>query len=403
MGAYEYQALNRRGREQRGVLQGDTARQVRQLLREQGLSPLKVEPVTESAAGGRGWFTGGRLAPAERALIIRQLGSLGEAGLPLEEALGTVAEQSEKTAVRRILIGLRSRVMEGHSLSTSMAAFPRAFPELYRATIAAGEQSGRLDPVLERLADYAERREALGRTTWLALLYPAILTVVALAMVTGLMAYVVPRVAVVFESFDTELPLLTRSLMAVSDLLGRYGGWGLVALLALVVALLFALRSEPVRRAWHGLLLRTPVVGRLARAAETARFVRTLSILVGSAVPLLEALSIAGRVAGNLVVRDAVREVTVRVREGSSLHRAMAQSRQFPPLVVRLIAGGEKSGDLDDVLAKAAEIEEREVETASSVFTAVLEPLLILLVGALVLVIVLAILLPIFQMNQLIR
>ncbi|MEM9302819.1 MAG: type II secretion system inner membrane protein GspF [Pseudomonadota bacterium] len=401
MGAYEFQALDGRGRAKRGVLQGDTARQVRQQLREQGLNPLAVQAVIDDA--GTGPQRRGSIAAAERALILRQLAGLVAAGLPLEESLDTVAEQSEKNAVRRIIVAVRSRVIEGRSLSEAMGEFPRAFPALYAATIAAGEQSGRLDTVLHRLADYAEDREQFSRKTWLALVYPALLALVAFAVVIGLMAYVVPQVTVVFESFDTELPLLTRALMATSAFLETWGLWLALGGIALIIGAALALRSAAVRAVRDRALLTVPLIGRLARAAETARFVRTLEILVGSAVPLLEALGIAARVTNNSVIQNAVREVAARVREGASLSQAMGDTGRFPPLVTRLIAGGEKSGSLEQVLDKAAEIQEREVETASAVFTAVLEPLLILAVGGMVLLIVLAILLPIFQLNQLLR
>ena len=401
MGAYEFEALDDRGRQRRGVLQGDTARQVRQALREQGLNPLNVDPIADDAATGP--RRRGRMAAGERALILRQLAGLIEAGLPVEEALGTVVDQAEKPPVRRILAAARARVIEGRSLSSALAEFPRAFPDLYAATVAAGEQSGRLDSVLQRLADYAEKREQFGRSTWLALLYPALLALVAISVVVGLLAYVVPQVAVVFESFDTELPALTRGLLAVSAFLSAYGLWLLVGFVIAATGIVLALRIRAVRIGADGLLLRLPVLGRLTRAAETARFVRTLQILVGSAVPLLDALTIAGRVTGNLVLAAAIRDVAARVREGASLSRALQQLGRFPPLVVRLIAGGEKSGNLPQVLDKAAEIQEREVETASSVFMAVLEPLLILVVGGMVLTIVLAILLPIFQLNQLVQ
>lgn len=399
MGAYEYQALDDRGHRRRGVLAGDTARQVRQQLRDKGLSPLSVDPVREGRSGG---WSGRSLGTTEQALLLRQLASLLSAGLPLEEALGTVAEQSDKAQAQRIFVALRSRVMEGHSLSAAMAEFPRAFPPLVGATVAAGEQSGRLDQVLERLADYAESREALGRKVMLALLYPAIVALVAIATVLGLMAYVVPQVISVFASMDQALPALTRGLISTSAFLTEHGRW--IALALLLVAVLFAvgLRSTALRRQWHALLLQMPIVGRLNRALNTARFTRTLSILTVSAVPLLEALTIAAGVLGNLAMRAAAETVARRVREGASLHRALAQTGRFPPLVVRLVASGEKSGQLEQMLERAAVNQDREVESTITVIMGILEPALILLVGGLVLTIVLAILLPIFQMNQLI-
>ena len=400
MGAYEYSALDPKGHRRSGVLAGDTARQVRQQLREQGLSPLSVDAVREG--GGAASWLGGGLRSTEQALLLRQLASLLSAGLPLEECLITVAQQADKTQAKRIFTALRSRVMEGHALSSAMAEFPRAFTPLIRATVAAGEQSGKLDQVLERLADYAESREALGRKLLLAMLYPGIVALVALVTVLGLLTYVVPQVIGVFDSMDTQLPALTRGLIGLSHALDAYGQWLALGLVGLVIAAAVALRYPPMRRQWHATLLRLPVVGRLNQSINTARFTRTLSILIGSAVPLLEALRIASEVLSNQSMQAAARDVTHRVREGSSLHRAMHQARLFPPLVIRLIASGEKSGDLEAMLERAAEHQDRGVESRVTVLMGILEPALILLVGGLVLTIVLAILLPIFQMNQLI-
>ena len=401
MGAYEYSALDTRGKEKKGVMQGDTARQIRQLLREQGMTPMHVEAVSEDALETGIKRRRNALSAAERSLIIRQLAGLVGAALPLEEALATVAEQTEKTGSRRILVSLRSRVMEGRSLSMAMADFPRAFPELFRATIDAGEQSGRLEDVLLGLAEYAEKREDIGRGTMIALLYPAILAIVAIAVVTGLLTFVVPQVSSVFESFDAQLPLLTRILLAVSNILTQYGALILVAVGLLILGFVMAMRQPGFRRAWDQVMLRLPLIGRLMRTAETARLVRTLSILVKSSVPLLDALRISTRVVNNKILRSAVQETAVKVREGASLARAMTQTERFPPLITRLIAGGEKSGHLGDVLERAADIQEKELDTTTRVFSGILEPMLMLLVGVLVLVIVLAILLPIFQMNQL--
>ncbi len=402
MGAYEYSALDERGHRKRGVLQGDTARQIRQLLRDRGLSPLAVEPVGESAGFAAFGFRRG-LSTAEAALILRQLASLTGAGIALEEALATVAEQAERTAAKRILVALRARVMEGHSLSHAMAEFPRAFPNLVRATVAAGEQSGHLDRVLERLADYSESREQLGRKVLLAVLYPAIVTAVAIATVVGLLAYVVPQVVSMFDSLDASLPPLTRVLIATSGFLQSWGRTLAVVVLLTPAAAWFALRAPAVRRRWHRAVLAMPVAGRTIRALNTARFTRTLSILTASAVPLLDALRIAAGVMGNVPMREAVLRAQARVREGTSLNQALAVTGLFPPMVTRLIASGEKSGELEDMLERAADQQDREVTNTIAVLMGILEPALILIVGALVLTIVLAILLPIFQMNQLIR
>ncbi|MEM9532270.1 MAG: type II secretion system inner membrane protein GspF [Pseudomonadota bacterium] len=397
MGAYEYSALDDRGRQRQGVLAGDTARQVRQQLREQGLSPLSVAPVGEDSST-RG---GIRMSRTEQALALRQLASLLTAGLTVEESLATVAQQSDRGSSRRVLTALRSRVMEGHALSAAMAEYPRAFPHLVRATVAAGEQSGQLDRVLEKLADDAENRDALGRKVLLAALYPTIVAFVAFATLLGLLTYVVPQVVTVFASMDQDLPWLTRTLITFSSWLTEYGAAIFLVLVVLLAGLALGLRVPAVREVWDRAKLKIPLAGRLVRAVNTARYARTLSILTGSAVPLLEGLKISGEVLENRHLRNAAADVAHRVREGSSLYRAMEQTRAFPPLVVRLVASGEKSGELDQMLARAAEHQERQVESQVAVTMGILEPALILVVGGLVLAIVLAILLPIFQLNQL--
>jgi general secretion pathway protein F len=383
MGAYEYQALDSRGHQTRGVAQGDTARQVRQALREKGLNPLSVEAISETT-------------------VSRSKLGLGR-GFGMEEVLATVTDQAEKPAVKKIMASIRARVMEGHSMSAGMAEYPRAFPHLVCATVSAGEQSGQLDKVLLRLADYAETREELGRKVGLALLYPILLTVIALAVVTGLMAYVVPKVTQVFENMQQTLPPLTQALITASDFIVAYGSWLAAGSGLLVLVGLLMLRVENTRYAWHGLLLRMPVVGRLMRGVQTARFSRTLGILTASAVPLLQGLKIAAEVVTNLPMRRAVSKIGAQVREGSSLNQALTRSKQFPPLVVRLVASGEKSGQLDEMLERAADNQEREVETTTAVLMGILELALILVVGLLVMMIVLAIMLPILQMNQLVR
>lgn len=405
MGAFEYTAVDRGGRQQKGVLEGDTARQVRQLLRERGMLPMSINEVVErergsSNRGSLGLRRG--MSAADLALITRQLATLLRSSMPLEETLLAVGQQSEKPRIKSILLGVRSRVMEGHSLASGLGEFPQAFPEIYRATVAAGEQSGHLDPVLERLADYTEGRQQLRQRVSQALIYPVILTVLAVSIVGGLLVYVVPKVVGVFENTGQELPLFTRALIASSDFLRDYG-FILLALVALAVFVFSRLlRQLPFRRRWHHFLLRVPLVGRLTRGVNTARFTRTLSILAGSGVPVLEALRIAGDVVSNVPMREATQETAVRVREGAPLGRSLASSRLFPPMTVHLISSGEASGELEDMLERAAANQEREVDGLVGALLSILEPALILLMGALVLAIVIAILLPIFQLNQLI-
>lgn len=401
MPAFAYQALDASGKTQRGVLQGDTARAVRQILRERGLNPLDVTAVDEkqqsSPLGRRG------LSTPQLALFTRQLATLLAAGLPIDEALAALGEQGEDERSRTLVVALRSRVMEGAGLAAAFADYPESFPEIYRASIAAGEQSGRLSTVLERLADYAESRDALRQQMLTALAYPILLSLVAVAVVTGLLVYVVPQIVGVFASMKQELPLPTTLLIGLSELVKRWGIVFFVGLVAVLFALRFALRRDAVRMVWHRWLLRLPLVGKLTRASNTARAARTLALLSASAVPLLDALAISAQVVPNLPMREALRRAAHKVREGGAFSRALADSGYFPPVAVRLIASGERSGQLERMLDEAAAHQARELDRWLAVLTAVLGPAVILLVGAMVLFIVLAILLPIFNLNQMVK
>ncbi|MEO8672024.1 MAG: type II secretion system inner membrane protein GspF [Tahibacter sp.] len=401
MPAFSYQALDAGGKTQRGVLQGDTARAVRQALRERGLNALDVTPVAES----RGGMALGRrgLSTAQLSLFTRQLATLLGAGLPIDEALAALGEQGEDERSRTLTVALRSRVMEGAGLAAAFAEYPETFPEIYRASIAAGEQSGRLDTVLERLADYAESRDALRQQVLTALAYPLLLSLVAVCVVTGLLVYVVPQIVGVFSNLHQKLPLPTQFLIALSELVKSWG-WVIAGLLvAGVVGARVALRRESTRAAWHRILLRLPLVGRLTRASNTARAARTLALLSASAVPLLESLSIAAQVVPNLPMREALRRAAHSVREGGAFSRALADSGYFPPVALRLIASGERSGQLERMLDEAANHQARELDRWLTVMTAILGPAVILLVGAMVLFIVLAILLPIFNLNEMVK
>lgn len=402
MPAFAYQALDASGKTLRGILQGDTARAVRASLRERGLNPLVVEAVAEVRDHA---FTLRRrsLSGAQLAMLTRQLSTLVGAGLPIDEALAALSEQDDNDRQRALTVALRARVMEGASLAQAMAAFPDSFPEIFRATVAAGEQSGHLQRVLEKLADYAEARDALKQKLFAALTYPLLLTVVAIAVVAGLLAWVVPQIVGVFENMQQTLPLATRALMALSALM-RDWGWLLILLIVIaVVAARLALRREHMRYRWHQLLLRLPLFGRLTRAANTARAARTLALLAGAAVPLLDALAIAAQVVPNLPMRDALRKAALKVREGSSFARALGDSGQFPPVALRLIASGERSGELPRMLDEAAAHQQRDLDRWLGVLASTLGPVVILLVGAMVLFIVLAILLPIFNLNQMVK
>jgi general secretion pathway protein F len=404
MGAFEYTALDTAGKERSGVLEGDTARQVRQILRERQLLPVTVAEVAQKEARRQRTFSFSRgVSAADLALFTRQLATLVRAGLPLEESLLAVSQQTEKPRVQSIIIGVRSRVMEGHTLADGFAEFPRVFPEIYRATVAAGEQSGHLDAILERLADYTESRHAIRQKVLGALLYPIILTILCFMIVTGLLVFVVPQVVGVFESQQARLPFMTRALIAISDFFRLYGIWVLLGIIAAGVGIGHWLRNPTAKRAWHRVQLGLPIAGRVVRGFNTARFTRTLSILSASTVPVLEALRIAGEVVTNLPMRDAVVEAAQRVREGAPIGRSLAASRLFPPMTIHLISSGESSGELDSMLERASQSQERELDGLLAALVGLLGPLLIVLMGLFVMGIVFAMLLPIFQMNQLIR
>jgi general secretion pathway protein F len=417
--AYEFTALDGKGRNSKGLIEGDTPRQVRQLLRERGLTPLDVREVSErrgprgtvpppgrqaaGAAQPKAVRRSGGIGSTELALFTRQLATLTRSGLPLDEALTAVSQQSESKRVQRVTLGVRSRVVEGNSLASAMAEFPNAFPVLFRATVEAGEQAGRLDQVLERLADYADRGQQLKNKLLVSLIYPIALIFVAVLVIVAMMTYVVPKIVGVFNSIGQALPPLTVGLIALSDFLRSYGVYLLGAIVVAVLAFSSAMRNQDFRRRVHRNQLRLPLVGRLTRGANTGRFMRTLGILFGSGVPILDALRIGSQVVTNLPMRDAVDESAKRVREGASLNRSLAESRLFPPITLHLIASGEASGKLDEMLDRAATNQERELETTVAAMVGIMEPMVILVMGGIVLLIVLAILLPIFDLNQLVK
>ncbi|MFO1496095.1 MAG: type II secretion system inner membrane protein GspF [Lysobacterales bacterium] len=404
MPAFEFQALDNAGRTHKGVLQGDTPKAVRQSLRDQGLMPLDVVEVREQAPRRelKDWFGRG-VSAADLAVITRQWATLVRAGLPLDEALAALAEQSGDVRARRMLVAVRARLMEGRTLADSLGEFPETFPELYRSAVAAGEQSGKLDHVLERLARFLEERRELSQRVIGALIYPALLSLVAGAIVTGLLAFVVPQVVGVFEHLDQALPWPTRVLLALSSLVRVGGPWLLLAALVAAIGFRLALARAPFRSRWHALLMHVPLLGALLRAQDTARFARTLSIATAASVPLLEALRLGAATFGLLPLREALQAAIARVREGGSLSRALAESGRFPPLLTRLVASGEKSGELEAMLDHAAELQEKQVQGRLAAFIAILEPLLIVCMGGMVLFMVLAILLPIFQLNQIVH
>ena len=403
MAAFEYVALDPRGRQQKGLIEADSPRQARQLLRDKQWSPLEVKQARARESSGTGGFSFGRgLSARDLALVTRQLATLVQAALPIEEALRAAAAQSGSQKIKSMLLAVRGRVMEGHSLAASLREYPSAFPELYRATVAAGEHAGHLGPVLEQLADYTEQRQQSRQKIQLALLYPVILMVASLAIVGFLLGYVVPDVVKVFVNTGQELPALTTGLIAVSEVVQRWGWLIMLGIVALAIGMRQALRDPSIKLRWHSFILRLPLVGRLVRSTDTARFASTLAILTRSGVPLVEALAIAAEVIANLRIRERVVEAAQRVREGGSLTRSLEATGQFPPMMLHMIASGERSGELDQMLARTARNQENDLAAQIGLMVGLFEPFMLIFMGAVVLVIVLAILLPILSLNQLV-
>jgi general secretion pathway protein F len=404
VGAFEYTALDAGGKERRGVLEGDTVRHIRSQLRDLQLLPVNVtEVVAQEKTKHTRFSIGTGVSTNDLTLMTRQIATLAKAGLPLEETLLAVSQQSEKARVQTVLLGVRAKVMEGHTLADALKEFPRVFPEIYRATVAAGEQAGHLDEVLERLADYTESREVIRQKIIGAMVYPIALTVMCFLIISVLLVYVVPKVTEVFDSYKAALPLATRILIGISDFARHYGLWALVAVVVLAFLARRQLQQPATRTRFGALQLRLPIVGRLVRGFNTARFTRTLSILSGSSVPVLEALRIAGEVVTNLPMREAIATATARVREGAPIGRSLAASKLFPPMSIHLISSGESSGQLDSMLERAAQNQERELDGLLTTLMGLLGPLMIVGMGVFVIGIVFAMLVPIFHMNELIR
>ena len=406
MTAFRYRALNPDGKLLRGVIEGDSERQVRTQLRSQSLRPVDVTVANRPEAATSSWrvplFRRG-ISAGDLALLTRQLATLVQSNLPLDEALQAAAQQSRSARIKGTLLQVRSRVAEGHTLAYAMGEFPEVFSEMYRAMVKAGEHAGFLGPVLEQLADYTEQRQYTGQKLKMAMIYPFILVGVAIAVVVALMVFVVPELVGIFAHSRKELPVSALGLIAASDFFRDYGIWLFVALVVLVVAVRGLLRSRARKRRWHGFLLRVPGLSRLVIALDTARFASTLSILMASGVPLLEALRIAGQVLTNLVLQEDTALVAERVQEGSSLNRALQQSGHFPPMMVHMVASGEASGELDTMLERSATNQERELEMTLGTMMSLFEPLMVVFMGGMVLTIVLAILLPIFDLNTMVK
>ncbi|MDD7805227.1 MAG: type II secretion system inner membrane protein GspF [Endozoicomonas sp. (ex Botrylloides leachii)] len=404
MAVFEYRALDERGKQHKGTLEADSGRQVRQLLRDKKWTPLKVGVVqthNNHSSGAHSWSFQRGGSAIELATLTRQLATLIQAAMPVEEALKGVADQQEKRRLKNMLITIRGRVMEGFTLAQSLEAFPKAFPQMYRATVAAGEHAGHLDKVLNRLADYTEARMQSIQKIQQALLYPLILIIVSLGIVSFLLGYVVPDVVKVFVDTGQELPLITLLLIAASE--GFQTWWPVILsiIIAFIVGFNYLLRRSSVRLSWHNLLLKLPGIGRFSRTLNAARFASTLSTLTKSGVSLVEALVIAGQVVSNDAMKLAIQEVVRRVSEGASLNRSLRETGYFPALMLHMIASGESTGELDNMLDKAAQNQQQELDSRIAMLLGLFEPLMLVVMGGVVMVIVLAILLPILNMNQL--
>lgn len=407
MPAFSYQAFNSDGKIVKGLLEGDSERQVRSQLRSRQLKPIKVlesaEKITRPGVKlGLDRFFKPRVSQSQLTLITRQIATLVQSNVPLDEALTATAQQAKQSRIKSLMLQVRARVLEGHTLAYALGDFPQVFNEMYCAMVKAGEHAGFLGTVLEQLADYTENSQHTQQKLKGAMIYPLVLIVLSVAVISILMVFVVPDLVGMFNRSDQELPMLTQIVIASSDFFAEK--WWLVLLvsMAIIVAFQQLLQNPRRRKIWHGILLRIPFISGVITAMDTARFASTLSILTSSGVPLLDGLRIAGEVLTNLKLRAASEAVALDVQEGGSLHRALDQTGVFPPMMVHMVASGEASGELESMLARSASTQQRELEMTLANLMAVLEPLMIIVMAVIVCSIVFAILLPIIEMNNLV-
>ena len=404
MAAYDYLALENNGRERRGTIEADTARHARQLLRERELLPVDVDEVSSSKSDGSSLnnikFSNQRMRAVDLTLFTRQMATLLRSGIPLDETLAAVAEQTERSGVKSIIMGVRSKVLEGFTLAQAFGEFPKAFPDIYLSTVAAGEHAGQLDNVLERLADFTENRQILKQKVSNALIYPVILIFACVSIIIVMMNFVVPKIVKIYVDGDFDLPGLTTAVIAMSDFTTKYIWLIIAAIVLAFIIFKVMLRRTEFKRSWHLFLLKIPLIGYLIRGINTARFTRTMSIMSSSGVTILESLNLSGSVVNNLPMREAIDDVSVKVREGASIGHSLAMSKLFPPMTVHLIKSGESSGQMEEMLERAAQNQERELENTISSLLAIMQPVMILVMAGIVVTIVLAIMLPIFNLNQ---
>lgn len=398
MGAYHFQALNKAGNTTKGVIEADSERHARQLLRERGLIPTQIRTLAKQQHIRRK----DKLSAKDLALLTRQLATLLAAGIPVEESLRGVSEQTEKDKVRELIIGVRAKVLEGYALAQAMGEFPNAFPELYRATVGAGEQTGRLDLVLEKLADYTENQQETRQKIQQALIYPSLMIIVSTAIISFLLAFVVPKIIEVFTSSGQSLPEMTKLLITISELIKSYGLIALVVIIGLIAGFKKSLSNINIRTTWHKILLKLPITSYLVRSINVARYIHTFGILFAAGVSVLETMRVSASLVSNLVMRNAFDLAATRVKEGTAISQALKETGFLSPMATHLIASGEKSGQIAMMMERAASHLDNEVKRLIDTALTLLEPLVILFMGAVVLFIVLATLLPVFSMEQLV-
>ena len=406
MAAYTYTAVDSNGKQKKGVLEADTAKNVRQQLRAKGWLPMTVAVVNQASLSPTKSFASyfaQRVSVTELALLTRQLATLLSAGIPLDETLLSLGEQAEKSRIKNMVMAIRAKVLEGYTLAASLSEFPQTFDKLYCSTVAAGEKTGHLDTVLERLADYIERRNEVRQKVMQALIYPSIIVLVAIGIVSFLLTFVVPKMVSVFQDSGQALPTATKILLAVSHTI-QISGWYILITIALFIVVWLRLLKRPAFKAWvDGWTLKLPLIGKSIRLVNTARFAHTLAILTAAGVEVIEAMRVATELVNSVPIRQALELATRQVREGVAIYRSLKETGYFPPMSVYLIASGENSGQLEPMLARAAHTQEQQVERMINVILTLFEPLMILLMGSIVLFIVLAILLPVFNMDQMVH
>lgn len=399
MGAYQYQAVKKTGSATKGVLEADSERHARQLLRDQGLIPTQIRVLNQQRLGNQ---TKGKISSADLALFTRQLATLLAAGIPVEESLRGVSEQTEKDKVRELIIGVRAKILEGYGLAQAMTQYPQAFPELYRATVGAGEQTGHLDVVLEKLAEYTENQQQTRQKVQQALIYPFIMILVSVTIICFLLSFVVPKIIEVFSSSGQTLPEMTVLLIDLSHFIKNYGLYTLITLILSVLGFKKSLANTKIKAAWHRFLLRLPIVSYLAKTVNVSRYIHTFGILFAAGVSVLETMRVAASLITNVIMQHSFDVAATKVKEGSGINEALKDTSYISPMALHLIASGEKSGQLSNMMERAAVHLDNEVKRLIDTSLTLLEPMVILLMGAAILFIVLATLLPIFSMEQLV-